>query len=71
MQTENWHEERDRLVELLHCAHALGIRRDRKSDPRQATTSGDLAVLEKRLAQLNERLGDERARTFRLGRPRK
>lgn len=60
MQTENWHQERDRLVELLHCAHSLGIRRNFKCDSQRATTSDDLAILEKRLAQLNERLGDER-----------
>ena len=61
MRTENWHQERDRLAELLHCAQALGIGRDLSCDPRQAITSDDIAVLQKRLAQLNERLGDERA----------
>lgn len=62
MQTENWHEERDRLVELLHCAEVLGVGRRWQGYSEPAITPEDLAILKKRLVQLNERLGDGRAR---------
>jgi hypothetical protein len=57
--TENWHEERDRLVRLLQAIEAGSITHVDEEDLRQlqATNPENVALLRKRLAQLNARLG--------------
>jgi len=59
---ENWHEERDRLVQLLKRIAAGEITHIDEDDLRQlqATNPKNIAALEKRLAQLNARLGDDK-----------
>ena len=59
MSAENWHEERDRLVQLLQGIETGRITHIDEDDLRelQATTPKNIAVLKKRLAQLNARLG--------------
>lgn len=59
MGTENWHEERDRLVRLLQAIEAGSITHVDEEDLRQlqATNPENVALLRKRLAQLNARLG--------------
>jgi hypothetical protein len=56
---ENWHEERDRLVQLLRGIESGKITHVDEADLRelQATSPENVAVLRKRLAQLNARLG--------------
>ena len=60
MGSENWHEERDRLTQLLQGIEVGMIKHNDPDDLRQlrAITPEDIAVLERRLAQLNVRLGD-------------
>lgn len=62
MGAENWHEERDRLVQLLKRIAAGEITHIDEDDLRQlqATNPKNIAALEKRLAQLNARLGDDK-----------
>lgn len=69
MQTENWHEERDRLVELLHCAEVLGVDRRWQGYSEPVITPEDMAILQKRLLLLNERLGDARASISSVSQP--
>jgi hypothetical protein len=59
---ENWHEERDRLVQLLKRIAAGEVTHIDEDDLRQlqATNPKNIAALEKRLAQLNARLGDDK-----------
>jgi len=59
VSAENWHEERDRLVQLLQGIETGRITHIDEDDLRelQATTPKNIAVLKKRLAQLNARLG--------------
>ena len=59
MNAENWHEERDRLVELLQGIESGKITHIDEEDLRelQATSPENVALLRKRLAQLNARLG--------------
>ena len=61
MSTENWHEERDRLVQLLddlECGKITHI--DEKDLPQlQATNPENVTLLKERLAKLNARLGDD------------
>lgn len=62
MGAENWHEERDRLVQLLKRIAAGEVTHIDEDDLRQlqATNPKNIAALEKRLAQLNARLGDDK-----------
>jgi hypothetical protein len=57
---ENWHEERDRLVQLLEAIESGKITHVDEADLRelQAITPENLAELKERLAQLNARLGE-------------
>ncbi|HLO21274.1 MAG TPA: hypothetical protein VK192_12365 [Sphingomicrobium sp.] len=61
MRTENWHEERDRLIQLLQAVESGKITHIDQHPLRQlqATNSENIAVLKNRLAQLNARLGDK------------
>lgn len=61
MLSENWHEERDRLVRLLEGIESGKITHIDEDDLRQlqATTPENVALLKDRLAQLNLRLGDD------------
>ena len=63
MSSENWHEERDRLMQLLQGIEAGAIKRFDENNLRQlrGTSLEDIAILKKRLAQLNARLGDHQA----------
>ena len=63
MSSENWHEERDRLLQLIHGIESGTIKPIGEHDLRrpQATSTEDVAVLKERLAQLNARLGDDLA----------
>ena len=60
MSSENWHEERDRLLQLLEGIESGRITHVDQKDLRQlqATSPENIAVLRKRLAQLNTRIGD-------------
>ena len=62
MGAENWHEERDRLIQLLKRIAAGEVTHIDEDDLRQlqATNPKNIAALEKRLAQLNARLGDDK-----------
>ena len=57
--TENWHEERDRLVRLLAAIESGDITHVDQKNLRQlqATTPGNVEALKARLAELNARLG--------------
>lgn len=59
MSAENWHEERDRLVQLLKRIESGEITHVDEDDLRQlqATTPENIELLKKRLAELNARLG--------------
>jgi len=59
--TESWHEERDRLVQLLHAIETGKVTHIDEEDLRQlqATNPENIALLRERLAKLNIRLGDE------------
>ena len=59
---ENWHEERDRLIQLLKAVDAGEITHIDEAELRelQATTPENIAKLRARLAKLNARLGDAR-----------
>lgn len=59
MNAETWHEERDRLIELLQGIETGKITHVDEEDLRelQATSPENVAVLKRRLAQLNVRLG--------------
>ena len=61
MSAENWHEERDRIVQLLECIESGKITHIDGEDMRQlqATNPENVALLKERLAQLNARLGDQ------------
>ena len=61
MSAENWHEERDRLVQLLEGIESGKITHIEEKDSRQlqATNPENVALLKERLAKLNARLGDE------------
>jgi hypothetical protein len=58
---ENWHEERDRLVELLEAIESGTVTHIDEEDLRQLqpTNPDNIAVLRERLAKLNARLGDK------------
>jgi hypothetical protein len=59
MGAENWHEERERLIQLLKGIESGKITHIDEEDLRelQATSPENIAVLRKRLAELNDRLG--------------
>ena len=59
MSTENWTEERDRLVRLLEGIESGKITHVDEDDLRhlQATNEKNIAALRARLAELNTRLG--------------
>jgi protein involved in temperature-dependent protein secretion len=60
VSAENWHEERDRLMELLEAIESGRITHIDEADLRQlqSTSPKNIAALKERLAQLNARLGD-------------
>jgi hypothetical protein len=60
MSVENWHEERDRLVQLLRgvdTGEVTHVDQENLGDLR-ATNPQNVAMLRARLATLNARLGD-------------
>lgn len=59
MSGENWHEERNRLVQLLRGIASGKITHIDQADLRelQATSPTNIALLKKRLARLNALLG--------------
>lgn len=61
MSAENWHEERDRLIQLLKGIDSGEVTHIDESNDRQleATNPKNVAVLKERLAQLNGRLGSD------------
>jgi hypothetical protein len=61
VSAENWHEERDRLVQLLEGIESGKITHIDEKDLRQlqATNPENVALLKERLAKLNARLGDD------------
>ena len=61
MSAENWHEERDRLVELLRAIESGKVTHVDEKDLRQLqpTNTENIALLKERLAKLNARLGDK------------
>jgi hypothetical protein len=58
VSSENWHEERDRLVQLLEGIESGKITHIDEEDLRelQATNAENVALLKERLAKLNARL---------------
>ena len=58
VSSENWHEERDRLVRLLKAIESGEITHIDEEDLRQlqATTPENIETLKQRLAELNDRL---------------
>jgi hypothetical protein len=60
VSTENWAEERDRIVKLLEAIEAGTVTHIDEDELRQlqATTEDNIAALRARLAQLNRRLED-------------
>jgi len=60
---ENWHQERDRLVQLLKGIESGAITHIDKEDRQQlqATDPVSIAALKARVAKLNARLGDNKA----------
>ncbi|MFL6764752.1 MAG: hypothetical protein ACJ8FO_06100 [Sphingomicrobium sp.] len=63
MSAENWHEERDRLIQLLEAIESGRITHIDEEDLRQlqATNPKNIELLKERLAELNARLGDDEA----------
>ena len=61
MSAENWHEERDRLVQLLEGIESGKVTHIDESDDRQleAANPKNVAGLKERLAELNDRLGND------------
>lgn len=59
VSTENWTEERTRIVKLLEAIDSGKITHVDEEDLRQLqpTNEDNIAVLRERLAQLNARLG--------------
>jgi hypothetical protein len=58
--TENWQEERDRLVELMEAIDSGTITHIDEADLRQLQVANpeNIALLRERLAKLKARLGD-------------
>jgi hypothetical protein len=63
MSAENWHEERDRLVQLLQAIESGEVTHIDEDGLRQlqATNPENIAVLHDRLAKLNARLGNDKS----------
>jgi hypothetical protein len=63
MSSENWHEERDRLVELLQAIESGKITHvdQEHLSQLQATNPENVQMLRERLAELNARLADNQA----------
>jgi succinylglutamate desuccinylase len=61
VSAENWHQERDRLVELLEAIESGKVTHIDEEDLRQLqpTNPKIVALLRQRLAKLNARLGDK------------
>lgn len=59
--SENWHEERDRLVELLEGIESGEVTHIDKLNDREleATSPKNVAELKERVAKLNARLGSD------------
>ena len=59
MSSENWHEERDRLVRLLKDVESGKVTHIDEEGQRelQATNPENIVALRERLAKLNARLG--------------
>lgn len=59
MSAENWHEERNRLVELLEAIESGKVTHIDEEDLRQLqpTNPENIALLKERLSKLNARLG--------------
>lgn len=59
MNTENWSQERERLVRLLEAVKAGTVTHIDEEDLRQlqATNSDNVAAIKARLTELNKRLG--------------
>ena len=59
MSSENWHEERNRLMRLLKAIESGKVTHVDEEDLRQlqATNPENVAALKERLATLNARLG--------------
>lgn len=57
--SENWREERDRLVQLLRAIESGKITHIDEADQRQlqATSPENIELLKQRLKELNDRLG--------------
>lgn len=57
--SENWREERDRLVQLLKAIESGEVTHIDEADQRQlqATSPENIELLRKRLKELNDRLG--------------
>ncbi len=58
--SETWHEERDRLVQLLHAIESGEITHIDEDGLRQlqATTTQNVGLLKERLSKLNRRLSE-------------
>ena len=63
MSAENWHEERDRLVRLLEGIESGTVTHvdQEHLTELQATSPKNIAMLKNRLAELNARLGENKA----------
>ena len=63
MSTENWHEERDRLVQLLEAIASGKVTHvdQEHLTQLQATNPENVEMLRNRLAELNARLEDNEA----------
>jgi dynactin complex subunit len=61
MSDENWHEERDRLVQLLEGIESGEVTHIDESNDQQLepTNPKNVAGLKDRLAELNDRLGND------------
>ena len=61
MSTENWAEERERLVKLLEAVDTGNITHVDQdgTDQLRPTNENNVAALRARLAELNKRLGEQ------------
>jgi len=60
---ESWHEERDRIIQLLKAIDSGAVTHVDEEDLRQlkALNPENLALLKERLANLNARLGKDKS----------
>lgn len=60
MSAETWHEERERLIQLLRAIELGEVTHIDEDGLRQlqATSPDNVRLLQQRLAQLNSRLGE-------------